>query len=171
MAAGVWFVINTPLGTLFNLGSVGAPIATSKAGKAIQFLLLFDGLGALIIFIAATALGRLGVISVRDVQAARRRENEDRDDQPVHRTVRETPLVQTPLVQTPLVQIPVVTTPAVDTSEVRIPTRTTEPITRTSPAVGGAMPPAPPRGGATRLDTNQHHPHDAGGTAWPDRSN
>ncbi len=150
VAAGVWFVINTPLGTLFNLGSVGAPIATSKAGQAIQFLLLFDGLGALIIFIAATALGRLGVVSVRDVQAARRRQNDDHDAQPVHRPLQKTSVVQTPAVQTPVVQ-----TPVVKTTEVRNPTRTAEPVTHFTTTAADDLPPAPSRGGATRMNTDQ----------------
>src|ERR1700712_2426661 len=47
VAAGAWFVVGTQLGTLLNLGGVGSPIATSKFGKAMQFLLLFDALGAL----------------------------------------------------------------------------------------------------------------------------
>lgn len=95
VAGGAWFVIGTQLASLLNLGSVGGPIATSKAGKALQFLLLFDGLGALIIFVAATALGRLGVVSVRDVEAARRRAEDDRsdnrsdNDEPVRRQVRQ----------------------------------------------------------------------------------
>jgi hypothetical protein len=134
VAAGAWFVIGTPLGTLFNLGSVGAPIATSKFGKAIQFLLLLDGLGALIIFVAATALGRLGVVSVRDVQAARRREEKDRDDmEPVRRPVRETS-VQTPV-------------------------RSTEPATRAvvtdADTARSDVPPASPNGGATSLNSHR----------------
>jgi hypothetical protein len=97
VAAGAWFVVGTQLGTLLNLGSVGSPIATSKFGKAMQFLFLFDALGALVIFVAATALGRLGVISVRDVKAARRRESKNRDEiEPVRRSERET-TVQNPV--------------------------------------------------------------------------
>ena len=144
VAAGAWFVINTSLATLFNLGSVGVPIATSKAGKAIQFLLLFDGLGALIIFTAASALGRLGVISVRDVEAARRREQENRDDEPAHRSVRETPIVETPAVQTS----------KVDATEVPVPTRNAQPTTRTVANTARNDRPSA-RGGATRLDTEQ----------------
>ncbi len=145
VAAGAWFIINTPLNTLFNLGSVGAPIHTSKVGKTLEFLLLFDGLGALILFIAATALGRLGVISVRDVEAARRRNNDDRtvehDAAPVRRTVRETPVVQTERVTTE----PVART--IDTVDTHVvPTKPT--------TARDDLPPEPPRGGATRLDDN-----------------
>lgn len=134
VAAGAWFVIGTTLSTVFNLGTVGAPIATSKLGKAIQFLLLSDGLGALIIFIAAAALGRLGVISVRDVQAARRREDNHRDDnEPARRPVRETSAQTT--------------------------VRSTEPATRTAVTDTDTnrsdSPPASPNGGSTSLNTHR----------------
>ena len=145
VAAGAWFVINTPLGTLFNLGSVGTPIATSKAGKAVQFLLLFDGLGAVIIFIAAAALGRLAVVSVRDVEAARRRENNARDDQPVYRTVRETPSAQSPVVDEPIAH----TLARV----VEPPTRTT--LSDPDSDVATDRDDLPPRGGATSLNNDR----------------
>jgi apolipoprotein N-acyltransferase len=147
VAGGAWFVIGTQLASLLNLGGVGSPIATSKAGKAFQFLLLFDGLGALIIFVAATALGRLGVVSVRDVQAARRREDRNRsndndnsqdnaqdNDEPVRRQVRQ---------------------PAVTTQD-----RVAEPSSRTvvtdpnTTTTGDAGASTPTSGGATRLNSN-----------------
>ena len=145
VAAGAWFVINTPLGTLFNLGSVGTPIATSKAGKAVQFLLLFDGLGAVIIFIAAAALGRLAVISVRDVEAARRREDNDRNDEPVYRTVQETPSAQAPVVDEPIVHT--------RARVVEPPTRTT--LINPDFAVATDRDDLSPRGGATSLNNDR----------------
>jgi apolipoprotein N-acyltransferase len=141
VAGGAWFVIGTQLASLLNLGGVGSPIATSKAGKAFQFLLLFDGLGALIIFVAATALGRLGVVSVRDVQAARRREsrnndsgrtNGDDNDEPVRRQVRET---------------------AVTTQDGAVEPSRTVGNDRNTTTTGDEVPPAPTSGGATRLNT------------------
>lgn len=80
VAAGAWFVVAPTLRTVLHLGSTGVPIASSSWGKAITTLLLFSGIGALILFLAAQALGRLSVISVRDVRAARRRDADDRDD-------------------------------------------------------------------------------------------
>lgn len=137
VAAGAWFVVGTTIGTLVNLGSAGSPIATSKFGKAFQFLLLFDGLGALIIFIAATALGRLGVISVRDVEAARRRADDDRDD----RDDRDDEVTRRPVRKT----------------VVETPVRVTEPATRTfatdAEAARNDVPPTSSSGGATSLNS------------------
>ncbi len=80
VAAGAWFIVAPTLRTVLHLGSTGVPIASSSWGKALTTLLLFSGIGALILFIAAQALGRLGVISVRDVRAARRRDADDHND-------------------------------------------------------------------------------------------
>jgi len=72
-AAGAWYVIALPLQPNLSLGSVGNPIHTSLRGSTVERLSLFDGLGALIIFISAYALGRLAVVGVRDVRHARHR--------------------------------------------------------------------------------------------------
>lgn len=72
--AGAWFVIGQSLAALFHLGSVGAPLSTHTSGVAIAQLGYFYGLGALILFLAAFALGRLAVVGVRDVRAAERRQ-------------------------------------------------------------------------------------------------
>lgn len=76
VAGGAWFIVGNGLASLLHLGNPGAPRGTSKFQKAIEFLALFDGLGAIILFIAALALGRLSVRSVRDVKAAQKREAE-----------------------------------------------------------------------------------------------
>ncbi|HEY2043771.1 MAG TPA: hypothetical protein VGH11_13925, partial [Jatrophihabitans sp.] len=75
-AAGAWFVIGQALAALLRLGSVGSPTATTDAGRALQVLGFFYGLGALILFLASFALGRLAVVGVRDVRAARRRDRQ-----------------------------------------------------------------------------------------------
>ncbi|WP_280380365.1 hypothetical protein [Nocardia wallacei] len=71
-AAGAWFVIGTALAGPFHLGEVGAPLAGSDWKQALIQLTFFSGLGALILFFAATSLGRLSVRSVRDLAFARR---------------------------------------------------------------------------------------------------
>lgn len=75
-AAGTWFIVGRTLAELFQIGSVGSPTATSDAGRAIQELGFFNGLGALILFLASFALGRLAVVGVRDIRAARRRDDQ-----------------------------------------------------------------------------------------------
>lgn len=103
VAGGAWFIIGNNLMSLLHLGTLGLPLQKTKLGRALDGLLLLDGLGALILFFATLALGRLGVVSVRDVRAANRRahrdddnrdddeaRDDDEDNRPVRRTVRET---------------------------------------------------------------------------------
>jgi hypothetical protein len=73
-AGGAWFVVGQSLAPLWHTGSVGAPPSTRDAGRAVAQLGYFYGLGVLIVFLAAFALGRLAVVGVRDLQAARRDE-------------------------------------------------------------------------------------------------
>ncbi|MBF6435370.1 hypothetical protein [Nocardia cyriacigeorgica] len=72
VAAGVWFVIGPVLADLLRLGDIGEPVATSDLKRALLQLTFFYGLGALILFFAATSLGRLSVRSARDIAFARR---------------------------------------------------------------------------------------------------
>ncbi|WP_433716320.1 hypothetical protein ACQP2U_21555 [Nocardia sp. CA-084685] len=71
-AAGVWFIIGPLLANLLSIGAVGDPVATSDLKRALLQLTYFYGLGALILFFAATSLGRLSVRSARDIAFARR---------------------------------------------------------------------------------------------------
>jgi hypothetical protein len=80
LAGGVWFIVGTDFTELFKLGSVGTPLGASTGLRLLERLVLFDGLGALILFLAAGALGRLSVRSVRDVRTAQRREVEAEAD-------------------------------------------------------------------------------------------
>lgn len=72
--AGGWFVIGLSLAQLWHLGDLGSPLSTSDSGRVVAQLGYFYGLGAVIIFLAAFALGRLAVVGVRDLRAARRDE-------------------------------------------------------------------------------------------------
>jgi hypothetical protein len=76
IAGGAWFVVGPQLAGVLHLGSVGSPASTNTGLRALESLAFFYALGALIVFLAAGALGRLSVRSVRDVKAARRREVE-----------------------------------------------------------------------------------------------
>jgi hypothetical protein len=76
VAGGAWFVVGPQLAPVLHAGSLGAPASTSSGLRALESLAFFYGLGALIVFLAAGALGRLSVRSIRDVKAARRREAE-----------------------------------------------------------------------------------------------
>jgi hypothetical protein len=72
--AGAWFVIGQPLTTELTLGSLGHPTGSTSGLRAVEKLAYFSGLGAIILFVAATAFGRLSVVTLRDVRVAERRE-------------------------------------------------------------------------------------------------
>jgi hypothetical protein len=72
--AGAWLVIGKPLTTELTLGSLGHPTGSTSGLRAVETLAYFSGLGALILFFAATAFGRLSVVTLRDVRVAERRE-------------------------------------------------------------------------------------------------
>ena len=81
VAGGVWFIIGTDLAGSLHIGSPGVPTASSQGLRELERLACFDGIGAIILFVAAVALGRLSVRSVRDVRAAQRREAEAEAEQ------------------------------------------------------------------------------------------
>jgi hypothetical protein len=72
-AAGAWLIVGPPLDSMLSI-DLGTPDPTSSARmQSVESLLFFYGVGAAILFFAALALGRLSVVSVRDVRAAERR--------------------------------------------------------------------------------------------------
>lgn len=72
VAAGAWFVVGRAAASPLGLGAVGEPTATTAAERLWLDLAYFSGLGALIVLVAAFALGRVSVRSVRDVEYAQR---------------------------------------------------------------------------------------------------
>ena len=70
--AGAWFVVGRALAGPLGLGDAGAPVAATETKRVVLELAYFYGLGALIIFLGAIALGRLSVRSVRDIRYAER---------------------------------------------------------------------------------------------------
>ncbi len=72
VGAGVWFVIGPFMADLLRLGDIGEPVATSDLKRALLQLTFFYGLGTLIVFFAASSLGRLSVRSSRDIAFAER---------------------------------------------------------------------------------------------------
>src|SRR3954447_17552595 len=70
---GAWLIIGPSLADAINL-NVGRPDPTLSTNRqALTSLLFFYATGAAILFFASLALGRLSVLSVRDVRAAERR--------------------------------------------------------------------------------------------------
>jgi hypothetical protein len=72
VVAGAWFVVGRAFAGPLALGDVGTPVASSDTQRAWLELSYFYGLGALIVFLGAFALGRVSVRTVRDVEYARR---------------------------------------------------------------------------------------------------
>jgi len=74
LAGGVWFLVGPTLSHLWTdqtgaLGQAGVP-AGREARQTLEVLIYFYGIGAAITALAAMALGRLTVRSVRDVEYA-----------------------------------------------------------------------------------------------------
>jgi len=70
--AGAWFVVGRALAGPLGLGDAGTPVAATEAKRVALDLTYFYGLGALIIFLGAIAVGRLSIRSVRDIRYADR---------------------------------------------------------------------------------------------------
>ncbi|MGV0792447.1 hypothetical protein [Mycolicibacterium sp. XJ1819] len=68
VAGGAWFVVGRALAGPLGIGEVGAPVAATEAKAIALDLAYFSGLGALIVFLGALALGRISVRSVRDIE-------------------------------------------------------------------------------------------------------
>ncbi len=68
--AGAWFVVGRALAGWLGLGEVGLPVAVTEAKRVWLELTYFYGLGALIVFLGALALGRLSVRTARDIAYA-----------------------------------------------------------------------------------------------------
>lgn len=72
-AGGAWLIVGPPLSNALGV-SIGVPEPSGGPWhRAFDAVVLFYGIGALILFVAATGIGRLSVVSMRDVQAAERR--------------------------------------------------------------------------------------------------
>jgi hypothetical protein len=70
-AGGAWFVTGQWFSMLWNGGvmQAGSPTASTDLGQVVEWIGMFLGLGVVIVFLAATALGRMSVVGVRDVRA------------------------------------------------------------------------------------------------------
>jgi len=94
---GAWFVVGNLVSTLWNSGTpqAGVPAGTGLTRLAAENLGFFTGLGVLIVFFAALALGRFAVVGVRETALVERanadqaalaeQEAAARDTQPVDR--------------------------------------------------------------------------------------
>jgi hypothetical protein len=72
VAGGAWFVVGRALAGPLGIGAAGTPVATTETKRVWLELTYFYGLGALIVFLGALALGRLSIRSLRDIEWAER---------------------------------------------------------------------------------------------------
>lgn len=82
VAAGAWFVVGRAVAGPLGLGDVGAPVASTDTQRLWLELSYFHGLGALVVFLGAAAIGRLSVRTARDVEYARKAVTEPVHDVP-----------------------------------------------------------------------------------------
>jgi hypothetical protein len=74
VAGGAWFAVGPQLATALHIGSPGQPAGSGNTVRAAESVAMFYGLGAVVIFFAAAAFGRLSLVTPRDVRAADQRE-------------------------------------------------------------------------------------------------
>jgi hypothetical protein len=67
--SGAWFVLGMPLSSIWGSPTVGGPVGGTTR-RAVEYLGFFGGLGAVIVFFAALALGRFAVLGVREAEWA-----------------------------------------------------------------------------------------------------
>ena len=70
-AGGAWFALGTVLSPIWPAAATlnpGSPAGTTVVLRQLEHLGFFTGLGVVIVFVAALALGRLTVVAVRDAQ-------------------------------------------------------------------------------------------------------
>jgi hypothetical protein len=73
--SGAWFAVGQTLTPLWNSSgamAVGTPVGSSTLIRTLEEISFFAGLGVVIVFLAATSIGRLSVIGVRDARLAER---------------------------------------------------------------------------------------------------
>jgi len=85
-AAGAWFALGTVIVPLWPAASrlnPGSPVGATVIIRQLEHLGFFTGLGVVIVFVAALALGRLTVVGVRDARLAEGRREPEREPEPV----------------------------------------------------------------------------------------
>ena len=70
--AGAWFIVGRTVAGPLGIGDAGAPVAATESKRVVLELAYFYGLGALIVFVGAIALGRLSIRSARDIRYTER---------------------------------------------------------------------------------------------------
>jgi len=66
--AGAWFVVGPTISRFWNGGqpATGTPVGTTTVQTVVEEIGFFSGLGVVILFLAATALGRFSVVGLKE---------------------------------------------------------------------------------------------------------
>ncbi|MFC4051616.1 hypothetical protein ACFOY4_18140 [Actinomadura syzygii] len=67
---GAWFAVGPSVAQLWDVDGVGAPLGTEQGRRLAEQLAGFTGLGVVVVFFAALALGRFAVVGAREADAA-----------------------------------------------------------------------------------------------------
>lgn len=87
LAGGAWFVVGPTVGSLIGAGFAGEPLG-GESKQAFERLTYYEGLGALIVALAALALGRMTVRDHRTVDAETHEVAHDAPREPTGRFTR-----------------------------------------------------------------------------------
>lgn len=174
IVAGAWFAVGAPLSMFWHhrVMATGAPMGGAHR-QALEFVGIYYGLGAAIVFFGALALGRLSVVGYRDVIAReevehgrhggrwRRRHGAEAvadgaTTRPVEGEPRREPVADQPVA--PAAAPP--TQPATGAAPAAQPT---QPVSTAAPAATSGAEPPPERGAVrTAPSPRQHRP-----PRWP----
>src|ERR1700678_3399364 len=110
LASGAWFIIGSLLSRLWMHTPLdpGSPVGGSVA-RTVEQIGFFSGLGAVIICIAALALGRLSVVSARDIRLAERLAAQEQQE--ADAATAPVPVATAPVATAPVETAPVGTAP------------------------------------------------------------
>jgi hypothetical protein len=88
--SGAWFALGGLFSTLWTTGAVNAaghPVGATNLHRVVEQVGFFTGLGVVIVFLAALALGRFTVVSHRERMAAEEAETVEPDRGPAEETI------------------------------------------------------------------------------------
>ncbi|MGV0834638.1 hypothetical protein [Mycolicibacterium thermoresistibile] len=144
---GAWFVVGRAFAGPLGLGSAGTPVATSETGRLWLEMTYFYGLGAVIIFLGAMALGRVSVRSVRDIEYATAPAAAPMTTTTAAPATTGTPAATTPAATTPAATTGAAATTATPETTPGAAATTATPVTGTDPVDRPADRPADRAGG------------------------
>jgi hypothetical protein len=97
--AGAWFVVGPVVSKLWTGTQPGTPVGNDAVRTVVEQLGFFTGLGVVIVFLAATALGRFSVIGVKETRVAEAVAEAAVAEAEAQQVADEEPVVERPVVE------------------------------------------------------------------------